>query len=374
MERSDFYLSLDKKKNDFISLGTDKVIVERGNNLLGYYSTSLNNLQLEIEKNFLGKKAQTETLAAIYSNLNLDSRSQRVLDCGTFLEFKVSQDKAKLQHANFCKDRLCPMCNWRRSLKIFAQVSKVMNCMNDYDFLFLTLTVKNCVAADLPKTVQALYDGWRYLYNKNKEFKTVISGTFRSLEVTRNKKDGTFHPHLHCILAVKPSYFKKGYISQKRWSELWAHACDLDYNPIVHIQKVKDSGKGISGAVAEVSKYSVKGSDFLYPEDIDNSCKFVQAFLNSLSGRRLCGWTGIFSRIRKQLQLDDIENGDLVHTDDTIRTWSISFLNIFTYYYNSETVKVKKKCKIKGAGIAGTLKNVSLIKTRFPRISNNHTS
>lgn len=307
----------DTKKKGSIEVALDEALVGRSDNSCGYYTSSLQSLQEEIEKKFVGKKEQSDILGAVYSVLDLDNRSRRVLDCGTFLEFKVTEEKAKLQHANFCKDRLCPMCNWRRSLKIFSQVSKVMDAMDGYQFLFLTLTVKNCTADELPKTVQVLYDGWRYLYNKNKEFKSVIAGTFRSLEVTRNKVDGSFHPHLHCILAVKSTYFARdNYISQKRWSELWQNACDLDYNPIVHIQKVKDTGKGIAGAVCEATKYAVKGSDFLNGNDIDESAEFVRAFLDALTGRRLCGWTGIFAKLRKQLNMDDAENGDLVHTDD----------------------------------------------------------
>ena len=284
------------------------------------YIENMHALQDEVTSKFTPKKEQGEVLSKVYSMLDLEKRSERVSECGSFLEFRVSAVDAKLQHANFCKDRLCPMCNWRRSLKIFSQVSKVMDSMAGYEFIFLTLTVKNCAAADLPKTVDVLLSGWRYLYHKNKEFRSVIHGTFRSLEVTRNKKDGTYHPHLHCILAVKPSYFKKGYITQKRWSELWANACDLDYNPVVYVQKVKDTGKGITGAVIEATKYSVKGSDLLDKYDLKKSAEAVRAFLSALSGRRLCGWTGVFSELRKQLALDDVEDGDLVHTsDDTLR-------------------------------------------------------
>lgn len=284
------------------------------------YTPSMQSLQDELSGKFAPKKEMSSVLSVVYSMLEFDSRSERVSECGSFLEFRVSSEDVKLQHANFCKDRLCPMCNWRRSLKIFSQVSKVMDSMAEYEFIFLTLTVKNCAAADLPKTVDVLLSGWRYLYNKNKEFKSVICGTFRSLEVTRNKKNGTYHPHLHCILAVKPSYFKEGYITQRRWSELWANACDLDYNPVVYVQKVKNTGKGITGALVEAIKYSVKGSDMLDKYDLKKSAENVSAFLSALSGRRLCGWTGIFSKLRKQLNLDDPEDGDLVHTsDDTLR-------------------------------------------------------
>lgn len=284
------------------------------------YTSSLQKMQAEIDGRFTPKKLQSDLLGAVYANLDMDTRAGRVWECGSFLEWKVTADQKKLNKANFCKDRLCPMCNWRRSLKIFGQVSKVMNQMQDYRFLFLTLTIRNCTADELPETVQALYTGWRYLYNKNKEFRNAIEGTFRSLEVTQTNIDGTYHPHLHCILAVKPSYFKKGYITQNRWCELWRIACSLDYDPIVHIETVKDTGKGIAGAVAEATKYAVKGSDMLDGNDIEKSSEKVKAFLSALSGRKLCGWTGCFARIRKQLELDDCENGDLLHTDDeTIR-------------------------------------------------------
>ena len=324
----------DTKKKSAIELQFNDTLVARSENVCDNYTASLSSLQEEITTKFVGKKLQTETLGAVYSILDLEKRSSRVFDCGSFLEFKVTQDNAKLQHANFCKDRLCPMCNWRRSKKIFSQASAVMDYMGDYQFLFLTLTVKNCSAQDLPKTVQVLFDGWRYLYNKNKIFKSVIEGTFRSLEVTRNADDGSFHPHLHCILAVRPSYFKKGYLTQKKWSELWRNACDLDYNPIVDIRKFKDRGKGIASAVSEATKYAVKGSDFLNDWDLVESAEITRSLLDALSGRRLCSWTGVFARIRKKLQLDDVENGDLVHTDDDYIREDVAYM-IVRYSWKS---------------------------------------
>lgn len=314
-KRGDLLLP-DKKKNGATELPLSNSGAGDVSNISSdYYSDILLKLQDEVGTKFAGKKEQSSVLASVYSFLELNKRSARVFDCGSFLEFVVTDTEKKLQQANFCRDRLCPMCNWRRSMKIFSQVSQVMNShlMQDYQFLFLTLTVRNCSADKLSLTIQALYDGWRFLYNKCKEFRSSIEGSFRSLEVTRNKIDGTYHPHLHCVLAVKPGYFKHGYISQKRWSELWQNACDLDYCPIVHIEKIKPSSDGLAGAVAEVTKYAVKGSDYIQPDDIDLSAGIVQALLSALSGRRLCGWTGVFNDVRKVLNLDDAETGDLVH-------------------------------------------------------------
>lgn len=273
-------------------------------------------LQDEVVSKFQPKKESSLLLSEVYEQLNLISRALRVSDCGSYLEYHITDQAKKLHTANFCRDRLCPMCNWRRSLKIFGQVSKVMNELEKqgYQFLFLTLTVKNCSAADLPDTVQMLFDGWRRMYNKKDVFKRSVSGSFRSLEVTRNRNTKFFHPHFHIILAVRPDYFSKDYISQSEWSRLWRSCCNLDYDPIIDIRKIKPGLDGLSGAVAEVSKYAVKATDFLNGS-MDDMTDYVSAFLSALTGRRLCSFTGCFDKVRKQLSFDDVENGDLVHVE-----------------------------------------------------------
>lgn len=288
-------------------------------------TVSLDKLQDEIVHTFTPKKIDSMILSQVYRNLDLMNRAIRVKDCGSFLEFHVNEHDKKLHTANFCKDRLCPMCNWRRSLKIFGQVSRIMDVLekDGYQFLFLTLTVRNCTGEELADTVQTIYDGWRYFYNKNSIFKGSVVGSFRSLEVTRNHKTGLFHPHLHVVLVVRPDYFNgKNYIKQSKWADMWKKACNLDYIPIVDVRKIlPDDSKGLAGAVAEVSKYAVKSSDMFRGGDMSEISDTVSVFLDSLSGRRLCGFTGVFSSVRKQLQLDDIENGNLVNIDeDNIRS------------------------------------------------------
>lgn len=281
-----------------------------------HYNSVAAKLQDEVDTKFVPKKKDALLLADVYDRLGLDGRMARVAECGSFLEYHITPEIKTLHAANFCKDRLCPMCNWRRSLKIFGQVSQVMDELErqQYRFLFLTLTIRNCSADDLPATVQVLYDGWRMLYNKKSIFKKSVEGTFRSLEVTRNPKDGTYHPHLHVILAVRPDYFRCGYIPQSEWSAMWRSCCKLDYQPVVDIRTITPNDKGLSGAVAEVAKYAVKSSDFLRGSP-DDMARTAWDFLTALSGRRLCSFTGVFANIRKQLALDDIESGDLINVD-----------------------------------------------------------
>ena len=116
------------------------------------------------EIDWRGKKLKTIDLAKSYRRLSLnvnpmfENKAFRVRDCGTYLEYKkfIDTGEKKLHQANFCKVRLCPMCAWRRSLKIFGQVSIVMDHVEEnynYKYIFLTLTVKNCYGEDLRDTL-----------------------------------------------------------------------------------------------------------------------------------------------------------------------------------------------------------------------------
>ena len=83
------------------------------------------DIENELTDKFLPHKNRNTSLSRFYSELGYESRSEKVLNCGTFLEYKIPEDYsdgATLTQANFCKDRLCAMCTWRRTLKIFGQV------------------------------------------------------------------------------------------------------------------------------------------------------------------------------------------------------------------------------------------------------------
>ena len=303
-----------------------------------------NALILEISQKFTPKKQASELLSASYNRLGYEHKAERVSSCGTFLEFALQQssDTWHLRKANFCRDRLCPMCSWRRSYKIYAQISQIMNVIEkDYAFLFLTLTVPNCSAVTLSDTIDRLQLGWRKLIHDNKRFKSSVKGFFRVLEVTRNKDRfspfyNTYHPHFHVILAVSKSYFtSREYIKQSEMLEFWRKAMNDPSITQVDIRRCRNKNelsegeqfsKSLSSAVAEVAKYSVKSADYLgkfdkrgfllSPYSEDDIDSFVTVFSSALYGRRLTAFGGVFDDVSKSLQLDDIENGDLVHLDE----------------------------------------------------------
>lgn len=289
-------------------------------------------LEEEFRKKWNQKKIDAGTLAEVYKQMGYTGKSVRVQDCGSYLEFTGPGDmseKPKLSFANFCRDRLCPMCCWRRSRKIFGQVSQVMDVIGkQYRFLFCSFTVRSCSGEELHEIVDNMQKAWKP-FMKDPSIKKAFKGWFRALEITRhpeNKKEFEYHPHFHVIFAVNPSYFtdSKVYISQKRMVYIWKEAAKLNYMPIVDMRicrpnkekQAKDQDPEISmkEAVAEAAKYSVKSKDYL-KGDLPVIQGAVAVFLRSLTGRRLCSYGGVFAKTRKQLQLDDETNGDLIHTD-----------------------------------------------------------
>ncbi|MBR2491251.1 MAG: protein rep [Ruminiclostridium sp.] len=75
-------------------------------------STTLRTLQEKKNRGYL--------LAASFERLGYPDRAKLVVECGTYLGILDTGEGAKIVEANFCKQRLCPACNWRRSLKIYG--------------------------------------------------------------------------------------------------------------------------------------------------------------------------------------------------------------------------------------------------------------
>ena len=101
------------------------------------------------DRNWRGRKILSLKLADIFEELGYKkSLVERVQTCGDLLRFIRREDGSlKLYQAYFCKNKLCPMCNWRRSMKYSYQTSRIVDEAIKQEprarFIFLTLTVKN---------------------------------------------------------------------------------------------------------------------------------------------------------------------------------------------------------------------------------------
>ncbi|MED1199585.1 protein rep [Bacillus paralicheniformis] len=314
-----------------------------------FYSSESNYTILEDKtatgkkRDWKGKKVRSSLMAAHYEGLEkrtgapyYGKKAEKVCDCAECLAFKRDRETGRLRlyQAYFCKVRLCPMCAWRRSLKIACHNKLIVEEANrQYKpaWIFLTLTVKNVEGDDLKQTITDMMQGFRKLF-QYKKVKTGTLGFFRALEITKNHEENTYHPHFHVLIPVKRSYFTgKSYIKQAEWTSLWKRAMKLDYTPIVHVQRVKGK-KGIDAeaieqevrkemeeqkAILEISKYPVKDTDVIRGNEVtEENLDTVYYLDDALSARRLIGYGGILKEIHKELNLGDSEDGDLVKIEE----------------------------------------------------------
>ena len=269
----------------------------------------------------LYKKARIKDI-----NLISDSRLFDLEHCGDTLTFLLqnAEGKKKLKTANFCRVRLCPMCQWRRSLKMFSQVKKITDKILENDkstrFIFGTFTIKNTDAENLEACINTLNKKFKYLVDQKKTFapakklKQNLLGYLKAVEVTYNSKDKTYHPHLHVIFAVKSTFFKnkQNYMTKKEWIELWQQALGVDYKPQIDIRTIKS---GTAKAVAEVAKYPVKTAPILSLND-DEAVEVLKTLTLSLNKKRFVSYGGIFKTVKQELKLVDIETDkDLINVD-----------------------------------------------------------
>lgn len=314
------------------------------------------------------RKLQALSLADIYEGLALQAcpedsaerklptaaakyldKAERLARCAAWAEFERLPEGQglRLHDASFCRVRLCPMCQWRRSLKLGAQVRRVVERANadhlqetgaPWRWLMVTFTVQNVPGPQLGAEIDRLHKAVNNLA-KCARWRAAVRGWLRATEVTHNtdKKSrsyDTYHPHLHMLLCVPAGYFSgKGYIRQKEWADLWAHYAKTDYTPIVDVRAIKaEDGRSVQDlpadeqaaamgkACAEVSKYAAKPGDYIIAADPQLSMRTVELLDRMLDKRRMTSWGGVLKDIAKALQLDDPADGDLIHIDETPST------------------------------------------------------
>lgn len=273
------------------------------------------------------RKLENQYISAAYEEVN-KSKAVRLSECANALLFQRSESGAlKLRNANFCRVRLCPICAWRRSLKTQSHMNKILIAAEpqQLEYILITLTLRNCSGEALSSTLDKLIGGFKNL-TKRKRYKNAWVGWYRGVEVTHNIQTDTYHPHIHALVAVKKTYFSgKSYIKQKDLAQDWREVCGIeDYTPIVDIRRIKRYNGGqahsrfdIIKAVNEVAKYTTKSSDIINFDDWDFTISTVRLLDAAFDKRRFIAFGGLFKELHKQLNLDDTEDGDLIHVDES---------------------------------------------------------
>lgn len=296
------------------------------------------------------RKVKTVRLAELYDQAGYPEYAERARTCCTWLQYGISTDGSKqLSAANFCQLRLCPMCTARRARRAAYKLSRVLDVVeaaHGAKFLFLTLTIKNVVGDQLGPALEQLTQGWIRLMEQ-RQIERSVKGWFRAIEITRNGRQ--YHPHLHAILAVEPDYFsresrKSGkYLNQTDLVERWQRALRVDYRPSVRIQVTKAKpGQGDGPAAAgraaalEAAKYAVKDEDYIDPKLPDKlAVEVLRDYTAALHRRRLTAFGGWFKVAAAQLDAADLEDGDLVHTEETVREDVAELIETYNWHFGA---------------------------------------
>lgn len=252
-------------------------------------------------------------------------KAQKIKLCGTFIETANIVDengivREVVTSANFCRERLCPMCQKRKSLKTYADVVRLVEHLGGRGWVHMVLTFRNCQADELDRTITKLFRDSSFLITKTTEFKKAFKGALRCLEVTYNSKDNTYHPHLHVLLSADKSYNTN---SRKRISRhdlrwLWWSVTGIDYLPQVYIDSNVDEG-----VVAEISKYCVKPLELDLPEL--KRCEVLETLHAALHGRRLMQSYGEIKTAFKDLKIDINADADKKYIADTEQMFVYNF-------------------------------------------------
>ena len=259
--------------------------------------------------------------------------SKRMEECGAWLRFLVCQagHPMVLVAAYFCQCRLCPMCQWRRSLVIFHQVHDLVHehlkhFKTDVPVL-LTLTVPNVQKEGLIDRISLMQKSWDKLV-KRRNVKRICRSWFRALEVTYNAERDDYHPHFHVLMLVPENYFRKQYdlyIERDEWLKMWQAVTVIPEITQVDIRRVKKLRKStpIASVSAEVAKYATKPGDYI--RELSNglceaNAKVLEALHVALRRRRLVAFGGEFKIYRKQLQQQEVEEADMVHISEKEET------------------------------------------------------
>lgn len=241
-----------------------------------------------------------DCIKAVNKNISVNTLNG-IYNCGSHIYLSHGNIVA----ADFCKQRMCPMCQWRLSRMAFGKMAKIFDSIkNDYKFIFVTYTIRNVY--DITQGIDTIVKAHKKMLDR-RTLKSVIRGSVRTIEVTYNADTKQWHPHLHCLYAVDNDYFTnpQKYKTTKDWVSIWRSVCKLDYDPVCYTESVT----GLK-AVSEVAKYVYK--PISAAADID----IYKTLYKHLYKRRLRSYTGVLKQYAKIIDNTDICSDD-VNTDTT---------------------------------------------------------
>ena len=70
-------------------------------------------------------------------------KADNISNCATHVGITIHNNVAHIVKSNFCRERLCCVCSWRRQARFLAQMKPVLAYLEQtgYKFIFANITV-----------------------------------------------------------------------------------------------------------------------------------------------------------------------------------------------------------------------------------------
>ena len=258
------------------------------------------------------------------------------------------EPEVNLTGAMLCNQRLCPFCEWRRTkalrARLYAGIEELYKEKPKLRGIFLTLTVKNVPLEDLGDELERMNKAWKR-FKQCSFFPTDL--WYRRTEVTVGSNPigqklfseelgagglNTYaHPHFHCLLLVRPSFFSRDYIKQSEWQKQWQMALRADYVPVVDVRAAKaksNSSKSpedaTKSAVLEAAKYSAKAAELTELGPATTELHW------QLRGKRL---TAMSRELGKYVKQGDISEEEMMDSESKPLPLGAERLEIFADWF-----------------------------------------
>ncbi len=234
--------------------------------------------------------------------------------CGEVLAFSPDDNgELRFRYSWFCRNRLCPMCIKRRSLRQYAEACRLVEAMPGGTWLHLVLTIPNVPFTELGDAIGRMNKASSQFF-REPIIKRAFRGILRVLEVTYNPNRDDWHPHFHCLVWAPKSYCTnpKLYLKHEVLLQHWAAAVGLPVKEL-HITRIRDT----LTAVPEVVKYCFKPYE---PDGVKgiSEVEFYELIHAALHGRRCVQTYGeIRKKVRElRLDLEGESDGDPLRADE----------------------------------------------------------
>lgn len=291
-----------------------------------------------IKKKFMNKlkyfeteKKKTEEYKLSMELYGCQDTVKNLEKCSSFLY----KDKNGNYFTNSCKTRICPHCSKKKSFEMKRKIHQNLECVlaknPTLKFINLTLTIKNCEIKELNNVIKHLNSSLKKLLTKKKfkslknpeillsqkntsasRFEGFVVGFIKRIEITYSE-NGTAHPHLHVLLACKPSFLTKYYIPKNVVQEMWKEVLGIDYYPEISLQTPKRED------LKEIINYIIKPSKS-YAELLKSHGKTYASWLNDyakqISHMHEITFSGIFKLLQKKEPSLASENSITSYWDD----------------------------------------------------------